>query len=37
MITHNVTLGLFDELGLGRGLLLGLLLSTPPAGSKRRV
>jgi hypothetical protein len=33
MITHNVTLGLFDELGLGRGLL----LSTPPAGSKRRV
>ena len=33
MIADNVTLGLFDE--LGRGLLLSLLLSTPPAGSKR--
>lgn len=33
MITHGMTLGLFDE--LGRGLLLSLLLSTPPAGSKR--
>ena len=31
MIAYNVTLGLFSELEL----LLGLLLSTPPAGSKR--
>lgn len=33
MITHNVTLGLFGELRLGRGLL----LSPPPAASKGHV
>lgn len=38
MTDHKVTLGLLGLFGLlGRGLLLGLLLSTPPTGSKRHV
>ena len=37
MTDYKVTLGLFGLLGLGRGLLLGLLLSTPPSGSKRHM
>ena len=37
MTDYKVTLELFGLLGLGRGLLLGLLLSTPPRGSRRHM